>query len=143
MPLKRQQAEHGEGAPVTGLFRECRILIDSASARRESGKVPASAAQILTGGERDMAMREIVPKQQVVSETSEAQIAVHWREEEYYYPSSKFIGQANLADPDVLNWFSEDKFPECFREYADMLSWDQYWHTTLDASDPPFWKWFV
>src|SRR5271157_1140495 len=90
-----------------------------------------------------MAMREILPKQQVVSETSEAQIAVHWREEEYYYPPSKFIGQANLADPDVLNRFSEEKFPECFREYADMLSWDQYWHTTLDTSDPPFWKWFV
>ena len=24
-----------------------------------------------------------------------------------------------------------------------MLSWDQYWHTTLDTSNPPFWKWFV
>ena len=24
-----------------------------------------------------------------------------------------------------------------------MLGWDQYWHTTLDTSDPPFWKWFV
>src|ERR1700733_9963254 len=85
-------------------------------------------------------MAEIRPK---VSETTEAQIAVHWREEEYYYPSSKFVGQANLSDPDVLNRFSEEKFPECFREYADMLSWDQYWHTTLDTNDPPFWKWFV
>src|ERR1700690_2972298 len=87
-------------------------------------------------------MADIRQKQQVI-ETTEAQIAVHWREEEYYYPSSKFIGQANLSDPDVLNRFSEEKFPECFREYADMLSWDQYWHTTLDTSDPPFWKWFV
>ncbi|MFZ1919483.1 MAG: acetate--CoA ligase [Terriglobales bacterium] len=87
-------------------------------------------------------MAEIRSKQQVI-ETTEAQIAVHWREEEYYYPSSKFIGQANLTDPDVLNRFGEDKFPECFREYADLLSWDQYWHTTLDTNDPPFWKWFV
>src|SRR5207302_1927339 len=87
-------------------------------------------------------MADIRQKQQVI-ETSEAQIAVHWREEEYYYPSSKFIGQANLTDPDILNRFSEDKYPECFREYADMLNWDQYWHTTLDTSDPPFWKWFV
>jgi acetyl-CoA synthetase len=39
--------------------------------------------------------------------------------------------------------FSEKNFPECFREYADLLSWDQYWHTTLDTSDAPFWKWFV
>src|SRR5580692_2760235 len=87
-------------------------------------------------------MAEIRDKQKV-SETTEAQIAVHWREEEYYYASSKFVGQANLSDPDVLNRFSEEKFPECFREYADMLSWDQYWHTTLDTNDPPFWKWFV
>jgi acetyl-CoA synthetase len=76
-------------------------------------------------------------------ETTEAQIAVHWREEEYYYPSAKFIGQANLSDAGVLDRFAEDKFPECFREYADMLHWDQYWHTTLDTNDPPFWKWFV
>jgi acetyl-CoA synthetase len=81
--------------------------------------------------------------QTVVTETSEAQIAVHWREEEYYYPSPKFIGQANLTDPRIVERFSEKNFPECFREYADMLSWDQYWHTTLDTSDPPFWKWFV
>src|SRR5215472_3854870 len=90
-----------------------------------------------------MARSSVLPKQQVVSETSEAQIAVHWREEEYYYPSPKFVGQANLSDPNILNRFSEEKFPECFREYADLLSWDQYWHTTLDTSDPPFWKWFV
>ena len=77
------------------------------------------------------------------SGVTEAQIAVHWREEEYYYPSPKFIGQANLNDPSVDERFSESNFPECFREYADMLSWDQYWHTTLDTNNPPFWKWFV
>jgi acetyl-CoA synthetase len=90
-----------------------------------------------------MATSNIRPKQPAVSETTEAQIAVHWREEEYYYPSPKFIGQAYLTDPEVVNRFSEENFPECFREYADLLSWDQYWNTTLDTSDPPFWKWFV
>jgi acetyl-CoA synthetase len=74
---------------------------------------------------------------------SEAQIAVHWREEEYHYPPPKFIGQANASDPAILERFGEDKFPECFREYADLLTWDKYWHTTLDTSNPPFWKWFV
>ncbi len=74
---------------------------------------------------------------------SEAQIAVHWKEESFLYPSSKFIGQANLTDPTVMERFSESNFPECFREYADMLTWDKYWDTTLDASNPPFWKWFV
>ena len=76
-------------------------------------------------------------------EVSEAQIAVHWKEEEYYHPSAKFVGQANLNDPAINERFSFDKFPECFKEYADMLTWDQYWHTTLDTSNAPFWKWFV
>jgi len=74
---------------------------------------------------------------------SEAQIAVHWREEEYYQPSPKFIGQANANDPGIFERFREENFPECFKEYADLLTWDHYWHTTLDTSNPPFWKWFV
>src|SRR5262244_2112605 len=76
-------------------------------------------------------------------ELTEAQIAVHWKEEEYYHPSAKFIGQANASDPAIFERFSEKNFPECFKEYADLLSWDQYWHTTLDTSNSPFWKWFV
>jgi acetyl-CoA synthetase len=76
-------------------------------------------------------------------EVNEAQIAVHWKEEEYFYPPAKFVGQANLSDPSVSERFGLEKFPECFKEYADMLNWDQYWHTTLDTSNPPFWKWFV
>ena len=74
---------------------------------------------------------------------TEAQIAVHWREEEYFYPPARFIGQANASDPAIFDRFTEEHFPECFREYAELLDWDQYWHTTLDTSDPPFWKWFV
>src|ERR1019366_1449277 len=76
-------------------------------------------------------------------QVSEAQIAVHWREEGYYFPSAGFIGQANASDPRIFERFTEDRFPECFKEYADLLSWDSYWHTTLDTSNPPFWKWFV
>jgi acetyl-CoA synthetase len=74
---------------------------------------------------------------------SEAEIAVHWREEEYIDPPPPFIGQANASDPSIMDRFREANFPECFKEYADLLTWDQYWHTTLDASNPPFWKWFV
>ncbi len=74
---------------------------------------------------------------------SEAQIAVHWKEEEYLRPTPKFVGQANLVDPAVRDRFKEEHFPECFREYAELLTWDRYWHTTLDTSTPPFWKWFV
>jgi acetyl-CoA synthetase len=78
-----------------------------------------------------------------VGETSEAQIAVHWREEGYYFPSAKFIGQANASNPDIFERFSEKNYPECFKEYGDLLTWDKYWHTTLDTSNAPFWKWFV
>ncbi|MBB3053338.1 acetyl-CoA synthetase [Prauserella isguenensis] len=39
--------------------------------------------------------------------------------------------------------FSEQYFPDCFKEYAELLTWDSYWHTILDSSNPPFWKWFV
>src|ERR1700691_4681943 len=77
------------------------------------------------------------------AESSEATIAVHWREEGYYAPPPKFIGQANASDPAIVGRFSEDNFPECFKEYADLLSWDHYWDKTLDTSNAPFWRWFV
>jgi acetyl-CoA synthetase len=77
------------------------------------------------------------------AQAAEAEIAVHWKEETFIFPPPKFIGQANLTDPTITQRFREEKFPECFREYADLLSWDEYWHTTLDDSNPPFWKWFV
>src|SRR5260370_15260374 len=74
---------------------------------------------------------------------SEAQIAVHRREEEIYPPPPAFVQQANASDPAILDRFTVDKFPECFTEYADLLSWDERWHTVLDTSNPPFWKWFT
>ncbi|KKL87871.1 hypothetical protein LCGC14_1930360, partial [marine sediment metagenome] len=78
-----------------------------------------------------------------VVETSEAQIAVHWQETGYYYPSAKFIAQANMTDEKIYDRFSLENFPNCFKDYADLLDWDQYWHTILDTSDAPCWKWFV
>jgi acetyl-CoA synthetase len=77
------------------------------------------------------------------SDVSEAQIAVHWPEEAYFSPPNAFIAQANLVDASVFQRFSLDKFPECFKEFADLLDWSKYWETTLDASNPPFWRWFV
>ena len=77
------------------------------------------------------------------TETSEAQIAVHWAEEGLIPPPASFVGQANLTDPTARDRFSIEKFPECFKEYGDLLSWDKYWTTTLDTSHAPFWKWFV
>jgi acetyl-CoA synthetase len=82
-----------------------------------------------------MAEKEVV-------ETSEAQIAVHWGEEEFFYPSAKFIAQANMTDESVYDRFSLDNFPNCYKEYADMLDWYEYWDEILDASDAPCFKWF-
>jgi len=74
---------------------------------------------------------------------SEAEIAAHWREEEYFHPPEKFIRQANVQDDGIYERFKEENFPECFNEYANLLTWDRYWKKTLDTSDPPFFKWFV
>ena len=42
-------------------------------------------------------------------EVNEAQIAVHWQEEEYFHPSTKFIGQANMTDEGIFDRFSLGK----------------------------------
>src|SRR5688572_12634504 len=75
--------------------------------------------------------------------TTESQIAVHWKEEEYYAPPQSFVKQANLTDPSINERFAEKNFPQCFEEYANLLTWYEKWHTVLDTQDPPFWKWFV
>jgi acetyl-CoA synthetase len=74
---------------------------------------------------------------------TEAQIAVHWKEEEYIQPPESFKKQANLKDPNVVKRFSLENFPQCFNEYGELLTWYKKWDQTLDASNPPFWKWFT
>lgn len=74
---------------------------------------------------------------------NEAQIAVHWQEEHYFQPPQSFVDQANVRDPDIRKRFAEENFPECYREYGDMLTWYHPYGQVLDTSKPPFWKWFV
>ncbi|MGL3106666.1 AMP-binding protein [Bradyrhizobium sp. BR 1432] len=74
---------------------------------------------------------------------SEAEIAVHWQEENYINPPERFLAQANLTDKTVFDRFSLDNVPDCFKEYADLLHWYRPWDITLDTSNPPFWRWFV
>ncbi|MBP8002806.1 MAG: acetate--CoA ligase [Chloroflexi bacterium] len=81
--------------------------------------------------------------QPVEAYASEAQIAVHWKEEEYFHPSPEFIAQANMTDATIYDRFSLDNFPNYWTEYADLLDWFEKWHTILDTSDAPSWKWFV
>lgn len=74
---------------------------------------------------------------------SESQIAVHWKEEGYFIPTNKFISQANVGDDSIFNRFDEKHFPHCFKEYADLLDWYEYWNNILDDTNPPFFRWFV
>src|SRR6059036_2100832 len=87
-------------------------------------------------------MAKAIEKQEL-TEVSEAQIAVHWKEEDYYQPSEKFKAQANMRDARILEKFSLERFPDCFKEYADQLTWFEPYRTVLDTGDAPFWKWFV
>ncbi len=77
------------------------------------------------------------------SEHAEAEIDVNWREEAFVLPSPQFVGQANITDPAIYDRMSLSNFPECYREYGDLLEWNRYWSKTFDGSEAPFWKWFV
>ena len=78
------------------------------------------------------------------AEVSEAQIAVHWREEEYYQPPAAFIGAGERDRPRHPRAVRRGALPGVLQGVrATCSTWDQYWHTTLDTSNPPFWKWFV
>ena len=39
-------------------------------------------------------------------EASESEVAVHWKEEEYFYPPRDFIAQANMTDEKIYERFS-------------------------------------
>jgi acetyl-CoA synthetase len=77
------------------------------------------------------------------NEYSETEIAVHWREEPTIPPPPGFVKQANANDPAILDRFAEATFPECFEDYANLLTWNQKWKKALDDSHPPFFKWWV
>ena len=76
-------------------------------------------------------------------DVKQSEIAVHWQEEELIQPPPAFIAQANMADPAAFERFGPQNWPDSFREYAELLDWDQYWHTTVDTSNPPFYNWWV
>ena len=61
----------------------------------------------------------------------------------HYPPPASFTAQANASDPAIREQFTEDKFPDSFTAYADLLTWFKPWDTVLDTSNAPFWKWFV
>ncbi len=63
-------------------------------------------------------------------------------EERLFQPPESFVAQANMTDAGVYERFDAG-FPDVFAEYADLLDWDRKWDQVLDASRPPFYRWFV
>ncbi|PTD94739.1 acetate--CoA ligase [archaeon SCG-AAA382B04] len=58
---------------------------------------------------------------------------------EYYEPPTSFINQANVTE----DLREDTEYPECFERYADLLDWFEEYDEVLDASNPPFYKWFT
>ena len=74
-------------------------------------------------------------------EPADVQLEARLREQDYFRPPSKFVGQANAADPAIYDEVGE--FPEGFERYAELLDWDEHWDQVFDGSNPPFFEWFV
>lgn len=66
-------------------------------------------------------------------------IEARLKEQKYFEPPEEFVEQANLTDESVYNF----DFPEDFDQCAELLDWDEDYDEVLDASNPPFYKWFV
>jgi acetyl-CoA synthetase len=68
-------------------------------------------------------------------------IEARLREQEYFRPPTRFVGQANASDPAIMDEVGE--FPDGFEQYAELLDWDERWDEVFDGSNPPFFEWFV
>ncbi|HLO57595.1 MAG TPA: acetate--CoA ligase [Bacteroidales bacterium] len=60
----------------------------------------------------------------------------------WYYPSEQILQQANVLEYDNLYRYSVKNREKFWAEEADKLHWFKKWDKVLDASNPPFYKWF-
>jgi acetyl-CoA synthetase len=63
-------------------------------------------------------------------------------EQESFEPPAAFVEQANVTDASIYEEF-EETWPECWEAAADLLDWYEDYDQVLDASNPPFYKWFT
>ncbi|HEX8159027.1 MAG TPA: acetate--CoA ligase [Solirubrobacteraceae bacterium] len=63
-------------------------------------------------------------------------------EVESFPPPEEFAADALLNDPEVYERAAEDPLA-WWEEQARALDWFEPWETTLDDTDPPFYKWFA
>ena len=75
---------------------------------------------------------------------NEAQIAVHWKEEDYVHPSAAVHRAGQPGRSRARRAVQRREFPGMLQGIRrPARAGISYWHTTLDTSNPPFWKWFV
>lgn len=61
----------------------------------------------------------------------------------FVYPSADIVNHANVKEYDQLYKYSVDNPEQFWAEQANQLDWYQKWDKVLDASNPPFYKWFT
>src|SRR3972149_2917637 len=61
-----------------------------------------------------------------------------------YYPPEHIVAQANLPDYEAVHQAMTDDLAGYWGKIArEEFEWFEPWHTTLDESEAPFYKWFV
>ncbi|SEL39507.1 acetate--CoA ligase [Haloferax larsenii] len=77
-----------------------------------------------------------------MSEEAQVELEARLAEQEEFEPSSEFVEQANVSDPEIYDEF-EENWPECWERAADLIDWDDDYDAVLDDSNPPFYEWFT
>ena len=62
---------------------------------------------------------------------------------EWYYPSDDIVEAAHVRDYDAVYREAMGDIEAFWARRAETLEWYQRWHTVLDRSQAPFYKWFV
>ncbi|HEX2393798.1 MAG TPA: acetate--CoA ligase [Bacteroidales bacterium] len=61
----------------------------------------------------------------------------------WYYPSETILQNANVLEYENMYRYSVKNREKFWAEQAEKLHWFKKWDKVLDASNPPFFKWFV
>lgn len=60
----------------------------------------------------------------------------------FYYPSQTVIENANAKEYDQMYQYSIENREHFWADQASLLRWYKPWDSVLDATNPPFYKWF-
>ena len=63
--------------------------------------------------------------------------------QKFFNPTQQIIDGANVKEYDNMYRYSIENREKFWAEQADHLGWYQKWDKVLDASNPPFFKWFT